>query len=202
MGRPRSPLITRERVIEASLRILRAEGAGALTLRRIGKEVGVNAASIYHHFDGKEEILGVIARTVIEEVEYPDYNGDLRQWLIDISMCHYRFFIANPYLVPLLAQGYLPRVTSSSYQAQLAQMRILGIETRQSDSFFETVETLVLGGSLLASMVSKHRELVGGPPTRSMKARRRPLREIRFESTLALVVDSALDSWGYTQAKV
>jgi TetR/AcrR family transcriptional regulator, tetracycline repressor protein len=189
VGRPRSPLITRERVIEASLVILRKEGVAALTLRRIGQEVGVNAASIYHHFEGKDEILQVIVRTALEQVTMPEFDGDLRSWLIEVNMRHYRFFVANAFLVPLLAQGYLPRVTYVGYSEIRDRMHENGISPSVSELFIEAVETLVLGGALLASRVNENKRILRQP----VKSNGKPsVREKRFEATVALLVDSSL----------
>jgi AcrR family transcriptional regulator len=198
VARPKTPLITRERVVEASLAILRSEGAGALSLRRIGQELGVNAASIYHHFTDKDEILGAVARTAIAEVVPPAYDGDLRNWVIGESMAHYRYFVANPFLVPLLAQGYLPRRTTTAYQANMARLRDHGFDADQGELLLAAVETLVLGGALLAS-VAKNRQMHEQPPgkTARVNGTGRGLHgERRFEAMLSLLVDSTLASFG------
>ena len=55
--------LTRERILDASMKILEAEGFDALSVRRIGKELHVKDMALYHHFKSKDEILsGLVGR--------------------------------------------------------------------------------------------------------------------------------------------
>ncbi len=63
----RRPL-TRARVLEAAMEIADAEGVSALTMRRLGGELGVEAMSLYHHVRGKEQLLDALVEAVIERV--------------------------------------------------------------------------------------------------------------------------------------
>jgi TetR/AcrR family tetracycline transcriptional repressor len=58
-GRPRAgqELLSRERVLGAALRVVDEEGMGALSMRRLGAELGVNPMSIYHHLPGKDAVV-------------------------------------------------------------------------------------------------------------------------------------------------
>ena len=52
----------REAILQASRRIAQAHGYGGLNFRDIGAEVGIKAASIYHHFPGKAELGAAVAK--------------------------------------------------------------------------------------------------------------------------------------------
>lgn len=69
--RHREPL-TRGRVIETALRLMDAEGIEALSMRRIGRELGVEAMSLYNHVKDKEDILDGITEMVMAEFEFPE----------------------------------------------------------------------------------------------------------------------------------
>jgi AcrR family transcriptional regulator len=60
-GRPRrSPdqeAEVRSRVVEIAARLFRDEGIGALSMRRIAREAGVSAMSLYDYFSSKNEII-------------------------------------------------------------------------------------------------------------------------------------------------
>jgi hypothetical protein len=53
---PRRDRLTRARVIEAALEIMDAEGVDAVTMRRIGRELGVEAMPLYNHVRDKVDI--------------------------------------------------------------------------------------------------------------------------------------------------
>lgn len=48
-------------LVEAALNRLRADGIEAVALRRVAADVGVSPAAAYHHFAGKDALLGAVA---------------------------------------------------------------------------------------------------------------------------------------------
>ncbi len=67
---PRLPL-TKRRVLLAAVDLADRAGLGALTMRRLGAELGVEAMSLYKHVANKEEILDGIVDLVINQIEIP-----------------------------------------------------------------------------------------------------------------------------------
>jgi TetR/AcrR family tetracycline transcriptional repressor len=59
--------INREMVTRAALKLLHENGLDELTLRRLGQELQVQAATIYWHFKSKQELLDEMATTVLSE---------------------------------------------------------------------------------------------------------------------------------------
>jgi AcrR family transcriptional regulator len=64
----RAPL-TKERVIQAAVELADAGGIEALSMRKLGQALGVEAMSLYNHAANKDEILDGIADAVIAEIE-------------------------------------------------------------------------------------------------------------------------------------
>ena len=52
----------REAILEAARRAAQAHGYGGLNFRDIGAEVGIKAASIYHHFPSKADLGAAVAK--------------------------------------------------------------------------------------------------------------------------------------------
>ena len=67
---PRIPL-SKERVLRAAVEFADAHGIEALSMRRLAKELGVEAMSLYNHVANKDEILSGIVEIVASEVEVP-----------------------------------------------------------------------------------------------------------------------------------
>jgi AcrR family transcriptional regulator len=67
----RQPL-TREAIVDAAVRILDGEGADALTVRRLGKELDTGAATLYWHISGKDELCELVYDRLMGEVELPE----------------------------------------------------------------------------------------------------------------------------------
>lgn len=63
------------RTLQVALAIADQEGIEAVTMRRLARELGVEAASLYHHLDGKTQILDGLVDLVAAEVEPPTSTG-------------------------------------------------------------------------------------------------------------------------------
>ena len=63
----RTPL-TRERALAAALTIADTEGIGALTMRRVAKELGVEAMALYYHVANKDDLLDGMIDLVFGEI--------------------------------------------------------------------------------------------------------------------------------------
>jgi TetR/AcrR family transcriptional repressor of nem operon len=57
----------KEAILEAARRMAQAHGYGGLNFRDIGAEVGIKAASIYHHFQSKADLGAAVARRYWED---------------------------------------------------------------------------------------------------------------------------------------
>ena len=53
--------LDRDRILEAAAAIVGAEGLPALTMRRIGTELGADPTAVYRHFRSKRELLATLA---------------------------------------------------------------------------------------------------------------------------------------------
>jgi AcrR family transcriptional regulator len=76
-GRHRVPL-SRERVLDAAIKLADEGGIESLTMRRLGQELGVEAMAVYHHFASKEEVVDGIVDRVHAEILVPE---DAAGWM-------------------------------------------------------------------------------------------------------------------------
>lgn len=53
---------SRERILAAATKIAQAHGYGGLNFRDLAEDVGIRAASIYHHFTNKADLGAAVAR--------------------------------------------------------------------------------------------------------------------------------------------
>lgn len=72
----REPL-SRARIIDAAVRVADRGGLSAVSMRNVGKELSVEAMSLYHHVANKEALLDELADWVFLQIELP---GDDRGW--------------------------------------------------------------------------------------------------------------------------
>jgi AcrR family transcriptional regulator len=102
--RPRIDGITIERITAAALGILEAEGADALTMRRLANELGTGPASLYRHVAGRDELIVLIVDRVLGEITETAVAGlDWRQ-VADSTARRFRsHLLAHRAVVPLIS---------------------------------------------------------------------------------------------------
>ena len=54
------PRLTRPRILDAALTLVRRDGLDALTMRALANELGVTATALYYHYTGRDELLGAL----------------------------------------------------------------------------------------------------------------------------------------------
>src|SRR5207247_2484267 len=68
--------LTRERVIDAAIGVMDTEGLDAVSMRRVAREVGVEAMSLYNHVRDKDDLLQGVCERIMSSFEFPDGGGD------------------------------------------------------------------------------------------------------------------------------
>ncbi|MFG2891834.1 TetR/AcrR family transcriptional regulator C-terminal domain-containing protein [Streptomyces sp. NPDC048248] len=71
--------IDRKQVVDTALRLLNEVGLDGLTLRRIAKELNVQAPALYWHFKNKQELLDEMATEMFRRMKWPQLSPDGRE---------------------------------------------------------------------------------------------------------------------------
>src|SRR3954463_5653989 len=81
----RAPL-TRARVLEAAVELADREDIDAVSMRRLGQELGIEAMSLYTHIRGKDDLLDGMVDAVVAEITVdtvgPDWRTTLRRSIL------------------------------------------------------------------------------------------------------------------------
>ena len=78
--------LTREKIANAAIDIIRSEGQEALSMRKIAGLFEVDVAALYRHFKNKETLLAEIGQIVSQslDLELPD-KGDWRERFLTLA---------------------------------------------------------------------------------------------------------------------
>ena len=71
----REPL-TRERVLQAAIKLADQGGLESLSMRKLGQELGVEAMALYYHFKNKDEVLDNMIDLVFSEIDLLPSGAD------------------------------------------------------------------------------------------------------------------------------
>jgi AcrR family transcriptional regulator len=70
--------IDRERAVRAAVHLADVGGIGAVTMRAVARELGIEAMSLYHHVANKDDLLDGMVDAVFAEVELPEPGDEWR----------------------------------------------------------------------------------------------------------------------------
>lgn len=104
-GRPNSARagLSRERILEAAVALVDAEGLEALSMRRLGKELGVEAMSLYNHIPNKAALLDGLVDVVVSSLSIEPLQDDWVAQIRTMARSYRKVAKSHPHIVPLLS---------------------------------------------------------------------------------------------------
>jgi AcrR family transcriptional regulator len=105
MPRPRTPLLSQDRIRDVALELIDDHGLSALSMRRLAGALGVQAASLYTHYATKDDVLDAVANRLIAEVDTSGFEQGWRQGLLTWARSYHAALTAHPNAAPIIASG-------------------------------------------------------------------------------------------------
>ncbi len=159
MPRPKIPLISRRKVLVAALDIIDTEGLDALRIRRLGEELGVNGASLYHHFRNKDEIVAGAAELALQYVRTPDTrNEEWPQWLLRNTRRTRDALLEHPNLIPVVLEKAPLGLGTDMMESSAALLESQGVPVALILPLMETLELVAIA----SAMYSRRQDDLGG----------------------------------------
>jgi TetR/AcrR family tetracycline transcriptional repressor len=97
----RRPL-SRRRILEAAVRFVDREGLEALSMRKLGSELGVEAMSLYNHVPNKGALLDGMVEVLLGELEVPPEDEGWERRVREAYRAFRRLAHEHPNVFPLL----------------------------------------------------------------------------------------------------
>ena len=95
--------LTRERVLRAAIDLADREGVDAISMRRLGAELGVEAMSLYNHVPNKAALLDGIVETIVNDIDFPEDVSDWQECVREMARAYRQVANSHPNLVPIVA---------------------------------------------------------------------------------------------------
>ncbi|MFD5157234.1 TetR/AcrR family transcriptional regulator [Streptomyces hawaiiensis] len=149
--------LTRERVLTAALALVDREGLSALSMRRLGTELGVEAMALYRYAASKDSLLDGLVEALYLELEErlaadADEDPDWRAGLHRIARATYAVCLTHPQAVPLIATRLLavplaqrPAAVLRDHERVLTLLRGAGFDEAAAADVFRAFTAWLLG---------------------------------------------------------
>jgi AcrR family transcriptional regulator len=145
---PRPAALTRERAVEAAVRIGDEQSLEALTMRRLAAELGVGTMTLYSYFDNKNELLDGIADHILGSMILPPLDGvETADALRLIAHSLRNMMHAHPSIVRLFTSRTTrsPRAMKGSYEQPLQALLNLGFDKVAAVRVYGLLLTYAIG---------------------------------------------------------
>jgi AcrR family transcriptional regulator len=149
LARPKVPLISKRRALQVALEIIDNEGIESLSIRRLAEKLNVNGASLYHHFENKEEIVVGAAKLALEAVRTPQTHDEpWRVWILRNARRLREAFRDHPDLVPVMLRREPLGIGASQMDATVALLEEENVPTGAIAPMLEALELYAIGSAL------------------------------------------------------
>jgi AcrR family transcriptional regulator len=147
--------VTRDRIVDAAMRVMDTEGLEAVSMRRVAREVGVEAMSLYNHVDDKDDLLQAVCDRIMAAFEFPEETEDWVETCKAAARSWRNVLRAHPDVMRLFAETHGPSPSSveslKPTEFALRMLRNGGLSDRDTVQAFHVFGGYIQGFVMMES---------------------------------------------------
>jgi AcrR family transcriptional regulator len=141
---PRPPL-TREGIIDAAVARADSGGIASISMRKLARELGVEAMSLYHHVADKEALLDGMVNRVFEEIEPPS-GGDWKESMLRRGRSARRALLRHRWAIGLMdSRTEAGPATLRHHESVIGCLREAGFSLAATAHAFAILDSFIYG---------------------------------------------------------
>jgi AcrR family transcriptional regulator len=144
--------LSRDRIIQTALRLMDEEGLEALSMRRIGRELGVEAMSLYNYVRDKEDLLDGVTEAVMAEFRWEPTSEHWVEQGRAVAREWRRLVKLHPNIVLLLVERKHPMSSATMLRPTEIALEILrraGLSERDTVHAFQAIGSYIFGIAMM-----------------------------------------------------
>jgi len=154
--------LSRSRILEVAVRLADQGGIESLSMRRLARELGVKAMSLYNHVANKDDIIDSIVDRVIGEIEVPSLEVDWKTALRRRAHSAHQVLLRHPWATVTIVSRVNAGPAMLRYaNATIGCLREAGFPFEVADRAWRVISRVV--DLLLLSHPHSHRSLLDWP---------------------------------------
>jgi AcrR family transcriptional regulator len=187
----RRAILSRERITAAGKQIVEREGPQALTLKRLGGVLGVDASALYRHFRNKDELIAAIGDELLAGyVVDPGEDVAWREGVTDICVQLRAASITQPVVVDIVRFG--PPRQANELKLTEALLRLLrrgGLDAPAAGGAYHALIGLTLGSAAIDAPLARLPRAERQQLYRGWRRQYATLSSEQYPTTVALAED-------------
>jgi AcrR family transcriptional regulator len=142
--------LTRERVVRAAVTLADEVGIDALSMRRLGEALGVEAMSLYNHVANKSQLLDGMVDLVFSEIDTPtEADRDWRSAMRRRAISAREVLSRHPWAIGLMESRTTPgSATLRHHDAVIGSLRRGGFSVAMAAHAFSVLDSYIYGFAL------------------------------------------------------
>jgi TetR/AcrR family transcriptional regulator, tetracycline repressor protein len=140
--------LTRDAVVDAAVDLLGEVGLEGLSLRRLARDLGVSAPTLYWHVADKRTLLDHVAERLLADqwqVTPPAPGEDWADWLRDRAVVQYRALVAHRDAARVVAGNRPTEASMPAVEVVLGTLIDAGLSPVDAFSTVQAIGNLVIG---------------------------------------------------------
>jgi AcrR family transcriptional regulator len=148
VGRPSTPLLSRDAIATAALRLV--DRTGEFTIVQVADALGVRPSSLYNHLGSKAEIVEAMRSLVFREGGFDTGHSGTWDEIVRTLLRRYReCFARHPRLIPLVTAYTVSSPEVMAMYDELAEtLAAAGVDDGQLLDVITLCDSVVLGAAL------------------------------------------------------
>jgi AcrR family transcriptional regulator len=144
----RAPL-SRDQVLQAAIALADEGGVGALSMRKLGQILGVEAMSLYNHVASKSDLLDGMIDIVFSEIDLPSGGGDWKAAMRRRAISARQVLRRHPWAIGLMESRTSPGpATLRHHDAVLGCLRRAGFSVELTAHAYALLDSYIYGFAL------------------------------------------------------
>jgi AcrR family transcriptional regulator len=146
------PPLSRERIAQVALEITAQDGLSALSMRKLGSELGVEAMSLYHYVASKDDLLDLMVDRLYDEIKLPsDLPADQWEQTFGQSLrSFYDLLLDHAAALELFTQR--PASTTNAFRTLYwvySRFQMIGLGPREASLAYRYAVSFVVGQAVI-----------------------------------------------------
>ncbi|GED99434.1 TetR/AcrR family transcriptional regulator [Gordonia crocea] len=138
--------LTRDDVVDAAVAVADEGGLTKVSMRNVGRALGVEAMSLYHHVSDKSALLDAMVDWIFRRIELPAADDGWREGLRRTAESAGRVLAAHPWALGLVESRRTPgTAVLRHHDAVLGCLRRNGFPVMLASHAFSAVDSYVYG---------------------------------------------------------
>ncbi|TAK01299.1 MAG: TetR/AcrR family transcriptional regulator [Chloroflexota bacterium] len=152
----RRETLNRDRVLRTAMAVADERGIETLTMRELAGRLGIEAASLYNHVSGKDDLLAGMADLVIAEIDLPSEDSGWREAMRRRAMSARELFERHGWAAALIDTRMQAQPSGLAYADRvLGTLLRVGLSPAVAGNAFLVLDSYIYGYERQRTILSR-----------------------------------------------